>query len=171
MPQCAACSCCVSLSSAESGGGGVSSEGRCWARCWHSWLLALLAVLGGAAFQLRSGDGLSPELYAAAQAHPLAAAEHAGPHHGDHQGQHSGHDHGAHCPFCVTQAFGEAASPLMLQLPPPDPLPAAPLQQQAAARALPRCADARAPPLEKEPTAQLPALSDSTRLSALSFFL
>lgn len=133
-------------------------------------LLALLALLGGAAFQMRSGGGLSPQLYAALQAQAAAPqqlghpAHHAAPNqlqhshlqhgqqsrHPERQG-HAAHDPQAHCPFCVTQAFGEAASPFVLDPGPPDHRPAATPQAPAPARPLPRWADARAPPQRLSP--------------------
>ncbi|WP_229839035.1 hypothetical protein [Deinococcus piscis] len=129
-------------------------------------LLALLALIGGAAFQVRNGGGLSPQLYAAVQAQAAVqpavhhTAAHPAPQHREHQNhaahdprahhpeQHGpkAHDAGAHCPFCVTQAFGEAANPFVLGAVPPDHLPAALPQLLAAACLLPRWADARAPP-------------------------
>lgn len=114
-------------------------------------LLALLALIGGAAFQVRNGGGLSPQLYAALQAQAAAppAAHHTAAHPApQHREQHNraAHDAGAHCPFCVTQAFGEEANPFVLDPLPPDHLPAALPQLPAAARLLPRWADARAPP-------------------------
>lgn len=118
-------------------------------------LLALLALLGGAAFQMRNGGGLSPQLYAAMQAQ--SASDHAG--HTGHvghaaptqapvsgSGKHASHDPKAHCGFCVTQAFGTEDLPLDLLAPAPDSLPTAIRLRPTAAQSWPRWTDARAPP-------------------------
>ena len=67
-----------------------------------AYLLAILALLGGGAFQMRNGGGLSPQLYAVMQMHSDQQAS-------------SGHNAAAQAEatgsFCGQQRFPSAAAP------------------------------------------------------------
>ncbi|WP_102124855.1 hypothetical protein [Deinococcus planocerae] len=111
---------------------------------WMRLLAGLLTVLAAFAFQARTGQGVAPLFVG--QAQPGAPAPHHHP--GDETPRRPSvpHAHGAHCLFCLTQAYGlEASVPELVTGSPRSPPPPA-VFTLPMSRALPRHADARAPP-------------------------
>lgn len=125
-------------------------------------LLALLTVMAAFMFQLRldalGGLEASPHgAHGALRSTATAMAEMADPpaahHHSAVQSApgpatlpQSQHNHTAHCPFCLTNAFGLQASVEALPPGPPDYLPLAQSEALEPFLAFARHADARAPP-------------------------
>ncbi|QFP77043.1 hypothetical protein [Deinococcus sp. AJ005] len=130
-----------------------------------SRLMAVLTVLAAFAFQARvggmvdlpmlgmsgmvrmAGYPMSGHQMAGMPVGPSAASALPVPQPQQGQGDRESHNHAAHCPFCVTGAFALEAGVLPLPTAPPRqisrPLPLA----VADVPAVPRHADARAPPV------------------------
>ncbi|GGO31458.1 hypothetical protein [Deinococcus humi] len=119
-------------------------------------LLALLTVVAAFAFQMRAGGMAtlpSPQPprtaqmagHAMTQAPTVPAAVPGVPVQGSHRESES-HNHGAHCPFCVTGAFALEAGVLPLPNGPPVLSPQVLLSTPGPRPAALRHADARAPP-------------------------
>lgn len=120
-------------------------------------LLALLTLLGSFAFQARVGGSLSLPA-------PAPAAAHAHHHHGpaDKSG-HPAHDHSAHCPFCLTQVFGEVPNVPFVPLESGDFQPASSPQWTRPPPAPLSTIHARAPPLGSVPDCAASVRPTSTR--------
>ncbi|GBF04656.1 hypothetical protein DAERI_020253 [Deinococcus aerius] len=116
---------------------------------WMRLLAGLLTVLAAFAFQARGGQGVAPLFVGQAQhGAPAAQTTHRGHHPGDEAPRRPPvpHAHGAHCLFCLTQAYGlEASVPELVTGSPRSPPPPG-VFTLPVSRALPRHADARAPP-------------------------
>lgn len=113
-------------------------------------LAGLLTVLAAFAFQARMGQALAPLFVGQAQHGAQAShATHLGHHLGDEAPRRLPvtHADGAHCLFCLTQAYGlEASAPdLVMGSSRSPPLPA--VFTLPVGRTPTRHADARAPPL------------------------
>lgn len=127
-------------------------------------IMALLTVVAAFMFQMRIDalGQLNPVQTSSHAGHQIPASSsthigHSGHHH--HQAQSSSpaptprqpepsnHHHSAHCPFCLTNAFGLEAGITELPQGPPDYLPAPELQPVSAYLAVFNIADARAPPV------------------------
>ncbi|MDV6373998.1 DUF2946 family protein [Deinococcus arenicola] len=127
-----------------------------------SRLMAVLTVIAAFAFQARVGGmtdmdmgGPAPVSMSGMAGHDMAGMGNPSPSSAHRTvppqappqgGQRESHNHAAYCPFCVTGAFALEAGVLPFSTAPPylalQPLPFA----QAHLPALPRHADARAPP-------------------------
>lgn len=126
-------------------------------------LLALLTVLASFAFQLRVDalGGLRAERTVSVT--QLEAMLEQSTHCGEAQTQHAHHaprqpaphlpdehaGHGAHCPFCLTNAFALEAGIVGLPQGPPHHLPTSDKGAEFCVLDAPSHADARAPPLER----------------------
>ena len=118
--------------------------------------MAVLTVVAAFAFQMRAGGMAtlpSPQAprtaqmagHGMAEVPTLSAAVPEVPVQGSHRESES-HNHGAHCPFCVTGAFALETGVLPLPNGPPVLTPQALLSTPGHRPATPRHADARAPP-------------------------